>query len=240
MLTTVDCFGYTEMCGIVLPDYYLETEMGSEVLEQEFFSTCIAQGIKHRDITAIKAFLAPLRNKNEVTHIHYLHSLRVGLLSAKIAPFLYLNPVPLLMAGALHDLGKCQVCQSTLCKSEGWTEHDAREVEQHVMDGYRLLRGRFDLSAEIILWHHRFQADGYPRVMPPLLHEYKEATKLLIVEYGRIIALADVYDALHRVNDKFGEKKQLSGTEIRQKMLEYNPDKVALILELYKAKVFVL
>jgi len=101
-----------------------------------------------------------------------------------------------------------------------------------------MLSGRFDFSAAIILWHHRFQADGYPKKLPKHLHVYAESSKLLIVEYGRIIALADVYDALHRANDKFGAKQELSGEEVRAKMFELNPDRKKLIAALYDSGIF--
>lgn len=207
-------------------------------IETQFREACIELDVKNEDVGSIFAVLAPLREKDVITHLHYLHSLRVGLLARQIGHFLHHEERPLLIAGALHDLGKCQVCLEVLGKSEGWSAADSKEIRKHVMNGYRVLRGRFDFSAEIIVWHHRFQHDGYPKRLPPLLHEYSEASKLLIVEYGRIIALADVYDALHRVNDKFGEKRQLSGEEVHEKMLEYNPDRKKLVTALYDANIF--
>lgn len=111
---------------------------------------------------------------------------------------------------ALHDLGKCQTCLKVLGKTGSWSDGDQEEIELHVLNGYRLLRGRFDYSAEIMLWHHRFQENGYPDELPQFLHEYRQTTQLLIREYGRIVAIADVYDALHRVNEKVGEARALS------------------------------
>ncbi len=55
---------------------------------------------------------------------------------------------------------------------------------------------------------------------------------------GRIVALADVYDALHRIDGKFEEKKALTGKEIREKMFEFNPDRKILVEALYKAEIF--
>ena len=188
---------------------------------------------------AVWAFLAPLKHKNPTTKIHYHHSFRVGLLARKIAAFMHLDQKALFYAGLMHDLGKCQVALDTLGKTEGWTERDTQEMEGHVLDSYDMVRGRFDFSAEVITWHHKFQKNGYPKVVPPALHGYSEGTKLLIPEYGRILALADVYDALHRVNDKFGEKRALSDDEIMEKMLELNLDRKALVVDLYNADVFI-
>ena len=207
-------------------------------VEQCFFDACVEAGVKYDDKEALRGFLAPLRVNGSSAYPHYLHSLRVGLLSRAIGEFTHHEGRPLLLAGALHDLGKCQVALDVLGKSEGWTARDAKAIQRHVMDGYRMLSGRFDFSAAIILWHHRFQADGYPKKLPKHLHVYAESSKLLIVEYGRIIALADVYDALHRANDKFGAKQELSGEEVRAKMFELNPDRKKLIAALYDSGIF--
>lgn len=211
--------------------------MKTEYLEEEdFFAACNDLKVRAEDVEAIKAFLSPLREKSDETLPHYLHTLRVGLLSRSIGAFVHHEERPLLFAGALHDLGKCQTCLSVLGRTGSWNDNDQREIEKHVLDGYRLLLGRFDFSAEIMVWHHRFQENGYPEVLPSPLHEYKEMTQLLIREYGRIVAIADVYDALHRVNSKTGAKK-LSRSEIKQKMLVFNPDRVRLVTDLYHAGI---
>jgi response regulator RpfG family c-di-GMP phosphodiesterase len=205
--------------------------------EAEFQVACDEVGIAIPDKEVLYSFLALLRNKNAITHTHYLHSLRVGLLSRKIARLQHCDERALLMAGALHDLGKCQVCGKVLGKSDSWSASDTKEIKRHVMDGYRTLRGRFDFTAETMVRHHSFQYDRYPKKLPPFLHSYSATTKKLIIEYGRIVALADVYDALHRVNDKFGEKRALSGEEIKVLMFELNGDKTELVSDLYETGI---
>jgi streptomycin 6-kinase len=54
--------------------------------------------------------------------------------------------------------------------------------------------------------------------------------------YARILALADVYDAMHRINDATGGQA-LSGEEIRRRMLDSNPDQRHLVGELYAADI---
>lgn len=187
---------------------------------------------------AFMIFLEPLRSKDPITHIHYEHSIRVGLVARLIARFMHLDEKALFYAGLLHDVGKCQVRLGTLGKTEGWTEVDAEAIKQHVMDGYRFLRDRFDFTAEVIVLHHRFQVTGYPVELPPHLHKYSEGTKAMIMMYGRMLALADVYDALHRINDKFGVCQALSGDEIKTQMIQLNPDQCKLITNLYDAEIF--
>ena len=194
-------------------------------------------GVRGEDLVAAKAFLAPLKHKNKVTHYHYEHTARVGLLSRRIGHFVHLDEKALFLAGLMHDLGKCQIPLETLGKTDTWTPADYARIRRHVPNGYALLRDRFDFTAEVMLWHHRFQRDGYPKRLPNALHRYSEGTKLLIIECGRMVAVADVYDALHRENSKFGERRVLSGEEIREKMFQFNPDRKKLIEDLYRQRI---
>lgn len=205
-------------------------------IEAIFWATCTELGISATNQGYLRSLLAPLRDKSEVTNSHYLHSLRVGLLAKNIGGFIHHEERPLLFAGTLHDLGKCQTSLQVLGRNDGWGEKDQREIEHHVLDGYRLLRGRFNFSAETILWHHRFQEHGYPEILPPFLRSYRQTTQLLIREYGRIVAIADVFDALHRVNAQTGGRV-LTSDEIRDRMFLCNPDRKKLISALYASGI---
>jgi putative nucleotidyltransferase with HDIG domain len=180
----------------------------------------------------IRAFLAPLQVKDRET---YRHTIRVGLLTLGIAHLMHIDQHAMFYAGVLHDVGKVQTPLSTLQKTSGWTDADTLAIRDHVMDGYRLIRDKFDFSAEVILWHHKFQRAGYPDVLPPPLHEYSLATQVMIPFYGRLLSLADTFDALHRVNEKHGP---LTGDQIKIKMFEFNPDQKKLLGELFDNGVF--
>ena len=184
------------------------------------------------------SLLAPLREKSSITHYHYNHSLRVGLICKGIADYCRLDPKPLTLAGLLHDLGKVQTNPATLGKTSGWTPADTEEMKCHVIDSYRILRGRLDFTAEIVVAHHYYQKNGYPSELPPPLHEYSKATRILINYLARMLSLADCYDALHRVNDKFGETRGLTPDEIQSKMMDMNPDQKYLITCLYEGGLF--
>lgn len=185
----------------------------------------------------IKAFLAPLKYKNQTTYQHYLHCLRVGLLGKQIAKFIHLDQKALFYAGLLHDIGKAQINRSVLSKTRNWNKKDILEIQHHVHYGYMLLRNKFDFTSKVILWHHRFQQNGYPKKNPSLLHIDTIQTKTMISFYGRILALADCYDALHRPNYKFGNKKILTNQEIKDKMFELNQDQKYLLNELYQKRI---
>lgn len=191
-------------------------------------------GVSRSTQTSIRHFLRPLEIKNRATHDH---SARVGLVGSALADMMHLDPKVLLIAGQLHDLGKIQTPLSTLDKTEGWTQADTRLIMRHVVDGYRMVRDEFDFSAEVILWHHRFQSKGYPAQLPPPLHGYSRGTRVMIPFYGRLLSLCDCYDAFHRINDKHGGEK-LDGGKIKALMLKSNPDQRRIVEEAYEHKVF--
>ena len=186
---------------------------------------------RQRDTTA---FLEPLRIKDPETH---KHSLRVGLLTSSLCEFMHIDAKAGLYAGLLHDIGKSQIRLATLRKTDGWTLADSEDMKSHVMDGYRILRDYFDFTAEVIIYHHRFQPNKYPEIIPLALHDYSEGTRVRIPLLGRLLSLADVFDALHRINDKH-DTETLTGEAIKQKMLEYNPDQRTFISEAYGAEIF--
>jgi putative nucleotidyltransferase with HDIG domain len=190
--------------------------------------------VTSQDRTVINGFLQSIKDKDLKT---YEHSIRVGLLTAKIDRFMHLEPKALLFAGLLHDLGKIKTPLKTLNKTKNWSKIDLKIIKQHVLAGYKILKDEFDFTAEIILRHHRFQENAYPQKLPPSLHKYSSKTKDLILFYARLLTLADVYDALHRENEKFGKNRKLTGIEIKKKMLELNSDKQELVKDLYKAKI---
>ncbi len=186
----------------------------------------------------IVSFLLPLREKGPVYRFHYDHTLRVALLCVEVAKFMHLDQKAMLYAGLLHDIGKALVPIETLGKTSGWTDQDTRNIHPHVMDGYRMLRGKFDFTAEVILHHHRFQANGYPARVPHELHPHCLGSQTMIQMYGRILALCDQFDAFHRINDHGGKVTVPTGESIRDSMFKTNSDQRVLLGELYRAEVF--
>ena len=195
--------------------------------------------VEKEDQEAIRGFLGPIQVKEGPETPTYAHSLRVGLTASAIAEFMGFDGRALLFAGLMHDIGKALTLLSTLGKTKGWTAEDSKEMECHVGDSYRMVRGKFDFSAQVLIWHHQFQQNAYPKELPPPLHAYSKGTEVTIAMYGRLLALADTYDALHRVNFQDGKVTARTDEEIRTLMRDRNPDQAALVGKLYEAKVFV-
>jgi response regulator RpfG family c-di-GMP phosphodiesterase len=116
------------------------------------------------------------------------------------------------MAAMLHDVGKVAISDLILKKPSRLDVDEFEIMKQHTFLGARLFvdsHSEFDTAAfHIALEHHeRWDGAGYPGAVnfPPKNSSDSEAVVLeksenkkgeQIHPYGRIVALADVYDAL--------------------------------------------
>jgi putative nucleotidyltransferase with HDIG domain len=154
----------------------------------------------------IKAYLKILRNRDADT---YDHSVRVGILASQIAIYAAkpgINAKMMLWAGLLHDIGKALIPPDVLTKKESFTKDDYAAMEPHVKYGWDMLTNVHDYTAHIIVRHHQFGPNPYPKVLPPL-PEYLNGKADMVHDAARLLALADYYDALmHRENDKNGQE----------------------------------
>lgn len=94
-------------------------------------------------------------------------------------------------ASPLHDVGKISVPDAILNKPGKLDAEEWRVVQEHAVAGYELLKGSncpiIDASAEISLAHHeKWDGSGYPNG--------RSGEDIPI--FGRITAVADVFDAL--------------------------------------------
>ena len=97
----------------------------------------------------------------------------------------------ILRAAPMHDVGKIAIPDNILLKPGKLDETEFAIMKTHAEKGYEILRGSrsslLDIAAMIARSHHeKFDGSGYP------LGLAGEAIPL----YGRIVAVADVFDAL--------------------------------------------
>ncbi|HEY4318921.1 MAG TPA: HD domain-containing phosphohydrolase [Herbaspirillum sp.] len=95
------------------------------------------------------------------------------------------------LAAPMHDTGKLGIPQSILRKPDALTRDEWNIMKTHPQIGYEILRMSdapvFQLAAEIALRHHeKWDGSGYP----------DNLSGTDIPESARIVALADVFDAL--------------------------------------------
>lgn len=125
------------------------------------------------------------------------HTRRVGRISALIARELGLpaGSVKLIeRAAPLHDIGKIAVPDRILLKPGRLTPEEYEVMKAHTVVGARILSGsRFDilrLAEQVALYHHeRWDGQGYPHGL----------SRDRIPLPGRVVAVADVFDALTHV-----------------------------------------
>lgn len=97
----------------------------------------------------------------------------------------------ILEAAPMHDIGKVGIPDEILLKPGKLTVEEFDIIKTHPLVGYEVLKGSSSsvlrAGAEIALSHHeKFDGTGYPSALKG------EAIPL----YGRIVAVADVFDAL--------------------------------------------
>jgi putative two-component system response regulator len=135
------------------------------------------------------SWAAEFRNQETGEHIVRM-SLYCALL-ARLAGLDVERAEMIRIASPMHDVGKIGIPDRILLKP-GTLDDDERQVmEAHTEMGHRILAGSgvelLDLAAELALTHHeRIDGTGYPRGL---------AGDEIPIE-GRIVAVADVFDAL--------------------------------------------
>ncbi|KNZ43374.1 HD-GYP domain-containing protein [Acetobacterium bakii] len=123
----------------------------------------------------------------------YFHSVNVAVLSIVLGTSLGFNKEDLCNLGLgaiLHDIGKIFVKKEILNKSGMLSDHEFEELKAHSSLGYNYIKKGFSISTSSKIGirdhHEKYGGGGYPN----------NIMGSDISLFGRIISIADVYDAM--------------------------------------------
>ncbi|OXS62595.1 hypothetical protein B1A99_01680 [Cohnella sp. CIP 111063] len=181
-LTEVDHFTPRDLELLSLAASYAGKSLESVMLHQEIFDT-------QREIIAKMGEVGEIRSKETANHVK-----RVAEYSYVLAIALGLSPTEaelLRTASPMHDIGKVAIPDAILNKPGKLTPEEFETIKSHTDIGYRLLHGsrRELLRAAAIVagqHHEKWDGSGYP--------DGRQGEDIHI--FGRITAVADVFDAL--------------------------------------------
>lgn len=133
-----------------------------------------------------------LHNMRQYDDYTYMHSLNVAIISNVLAQWLHLGSEDrsIITVGAmLHDIGKLKVPEKIINKPGKLTPQEYNIIKTHTLQGYNILKdknidGRIKECA--LMHHERCDGSGYPL---GLVGDN-------ISPYAKIVAIADVYDAM--------------------------------------------
>jgi HD-GYP domain-containing protein (c-di-GMP phosphodiesterase class II) len=148
------------------------------------------------------------------------------------------------IAAMLHDVGKVAISDLVLKKNGPLSDDEFTQMKGHVILGARLFKDSTsdwdDMAAEIALNHHeKWDGTGYPGKISDIFSDGwnpgpgKKGTEIPLA--ARIVALADVYDALtsERIyKDSWPEEKVLRHIQ-KQRGKHFDPELVDIFFSIY-------
>lgn len=202
-------------------------------------------GVREGAVDRFMPYILALQNKDKDT---FEHSIRVAYLSKKIAEFTNIAPKKTLwLPGLVHDVGKLVVDPDLLTK-KAFDEKDMQKMKRHIEYGCELLLNGMEFSAMVLFYHHFFKPNApYPRqedfnrIFGDRVQRFTEGTRTLAKYCGRLVSVADVYDAITtRTNDRnsLGTLRLPTKEEARDILIRENNDQEHLIARLYERGIF--
>jgi HD-GYP domain-containing protein (c-di-GMP phosphodiesterase class II) len=153
------------------------------------------------------------------------------------------------MSAMLHDVGKVAISDNILKKPGRFTPDEFQVMKLHTLFGANLfsdIYSDFDESAAIVAINHheRWDGNGYPGHIDPLTQKalpgFEKEDGLAMGKrgeeipfFGRVVALADVYDALsnRRCYKEAWDENEVLDTIRAEAGKQFDPELVEVFLE---------
>ena len=134
-----------------------------------------------------------LHNMRQYDDLTYAHCINVSLICNVFAKWLKLPPSEvekMTLCGLLHDIGKLAIPDNIIRKPDKLTPNEYNIIKTHTLPGYNILKHYDNIHEDIkeaaLMHHERCDGTGYPLGL----------TSDKINKYAKIVAIADVYDAM--------------------------------------------
>lgn len=190
--------------------------------------------ISQRDVVLRLGEICEVRSRETGQHVQ-----RVSEYSRLLAELMDLAPKTIQLiqdASPLHDVGKVAIADDILNKPGKYTPAEYDVMKQHTLIGFRLLSSSpqplLQTAAIIALDHHEWwNGQGYPNA--------KVAEDIHL--YGRIVAIADVFDALSfkRVYKEAWTDEAIKDFFLQQTGKQFDPQLANLFLTHFDAFVHI-
>lgn len=138
-------------------------------------------------------FLDMLYSMQEFSDTTYVHCINVSMIAALLGKWLSWSNEDiniLVMCGMFHDVGKLMIPENILHKPGKLSDKEYSLMKQHTILGFNKLKDNPSVpdivKKSALLHHERCDGTGYPLMLK----------KEKIDKFSKVIAIADVYDAL--------------------------------------------
>ena len=212
-------FSQEDLRHLRLASTYVAESIESSLLLEEIDAT-------QRELVYIMGVTGESRSKETGNHVK-----RVAEYSRLLAELYGLSEKEcsvLKGASPMHDLGKIAIPDAVLNKPGRFNEEERRIMDTHAELGYNILKGseRTLLKAAAIVsyqHHEKYNGTGYPNQL--------KGEEIHI--YGRITAIADVFDALgsDRVYKKAWDDEKIFKLFREEQGEHFDPDLIALFFD---------
>lgn len=142
------------------------------------------------DSDYIICFMNRIKCTDEYT---FTHCVNVAFYSMLIGKWLEMSKkkiFELVSSGLIHDIGKTKIPDSILNKKGKLTQDEFEVIKTHPYLGFEMIKNvsgfHMDLKQAVLMHHERMDGSGYPYGL----------TGQSINRHARIIAIADVFDAM--------------------------------------------
>jgi putative nucleotidyltransferase with HDIG domain len=133
-----------------------------------------------------------LQNMRQYDDLTYAHCMNVALICNVFAGWLHMDPEEaelVTLCGVFHDIGKLSIPDEIVKKPGKLTDEEFKLIRTHTVEGFRILQNQ-NINEHIkntaLMHHERCDGSGYPLGF----------VSYQIDKYAKMVAIADVYDAM--------------------------------------------